>query len=74
MRFISKRGGSEAWCRRMLNFWLLPGRKSIQSGLRITWVRLGIETLAHQADEYVEVEAFERSIEIYKRLIKSYAG
>lgn len=34
----------------------------------------GIETLAHQPDEYVEVEAFERSIEFYKQLIKSHAG
>ncbi|WP_155762608.1 M20/M25/M40 family metallo-hydrolase [Staphylococcus equorum] len=33
----------------------------------------GIETLAHQPDEYVEVEAFERSITFFKDLIKSYA-
>lgn len=34
----------------------------------------GIETLAHQPNEYVEVEAFEKSIEFYKELIKKYAG
>ena len=34
----------------------------------------GIETLAHQPNEYVEVEAFEESIEFYKDLIKKYAG
>lgn len=34
----------------------------------------GIETLAHQPNEYVETEAFERSIELYKALIKKYAG
>lgn len=34
----------------------------------------GIETLAHQPDEYVDVAAFERSIEFYKSLIKKYAG
>ncbi|WP_462421880.1 M20 family metallopeptidase [Salinicoccus sp. Marseille-QA3877] len=34
----------------------------------------GIETLAHQPNEYVEVEAFESSIEFYKKLIEKYAG
>lgn len=34
----------------------------------------GIETLAHQPDEYVEVAAFERSIAFYKSLIIQYAG
>lgn len=34
----------------------------------------GIEMLAHQPNEYVEVEAFESSIEFYKKLIKKYAG
>lgn len=34
----------------------------------------GIETLAHQPDEYVEVEAFEKSVEYFKKLIKSYTG
>lgn len=34
----------------------------------------GIETLAHQPNEYVEVEAFEKSIRFYKELIKRYAG
>ena len=33
----------------------------------------GIETLAHQPNEYVEVEAFEKSVEFYKELIKKYA-
>lgn len=30
----------------------------------------GIETLAHQPNEYVEVDAFERSIEYFKKLLK----
>ncbi|MEB7422265.1 M20 family metallopeptidase [Staphylococcus arlettae] len=34
----------------------------------------GIETLAHQPNEYVEVDAFERSIEYFKKLIKVYTG
>lgn len=34
----------------------------------------GIETLAHQPDEYVEIDAFERSIEYFKNLIKHYAS
>lgn len=34
----------------------------------------GIETLAHQPNEYVEVEAFEKSTRFYKELIKRYAG
>lgn len=34
----------------------------------------GIETLAHQPNEYVEIETFEQSIEFYKKLIKTYAG
>lgn len=34
----------------------------------------GIETLAHQPNEYVEVDAFERSIEYFKKLIKVYTA
>lgn len=34
----------------------------------------GLETLAHQPNEYVAVEAFEASIKFYKDLIKKYAG
>ncbi|MBO1206030.1 MULTISPECIES: M20 family metallopeptidase [Staphylococcus] len=33
----------------------------------------GIETLAHQPNEYVEVKAFERSIDFFKNLIKQFA-
>lgn len=33
----------------------------------------GIETLAHQPNEYVEIAAFERSIDFFKALIKKYA-
>lgn len=33
----------------------------------------GIETLAHQPNEYVEIAAFERSIDFFKALVKKYA-
>ncbi|GGB82745.1 M20 family metallopeptidase [Staphylococcus nepalensis] len=33
----------------------------------------GIETLAHQPNEYVEAKAFERSIDFFKNLIKQFA-